>query len=439
MISKNQFIFIGVILFLITIVTLLFLGIIPGLKLQPGGGGPTEKEITLEFWGLFDGPDAYTATIQNFKYIYPHVTVKYRSFNDIKTYEHDLIEALAEGRGPDVFTIKNTDLLKYTNKALPVDPNKLSIYRLRELFPAIVEQDFAPQGFIFALPTSIDTLALIVNRDILNRAGIVFPPGTWEDFKSVIPKLTKKERTKIVEAAASIGGSGKTVTAASDILSLLMLQTGTTMVKNDVSAAVFASELGLNALNFYTQFSDATKDSYTWNDTLPRDVDFFGQEKIAMMFGYSTTLAEAKSKNAFLNAFVSPILQPKSAVKHITYASYFGYVTSKQSKAPDVAWDFILELTTNESNVSSQLFVTKRPPALLTLINQAINDPSNPDMAVFAKQALIARAWPKVDSLNVDQVFSGLIESVITGAKNPGSALEEAQGSVTSILSRRSL
>jgi len=42
--------------------------------------------------------------------------------------------------------------------------------------------DFLYQGQPYASPLSINTLALFYNRDLLNEAGIVLPPVTWEEF-----------------------------------------------------------------------------------------------------------------------------------------------------------------------------------------------------------------------------------------------------------------
>ncbi|MDI6820588.1 MAG: extracellular solute-binding protein [Patescibacteria group bacterium] len=434
--NKNQIIVIASVFGAVLILILIFTGIIPGLKPKPEV--VEQYEATLEFWGVFDTPESYRAGFQNFGTIYPKVTINYRGFSDPENYERNIIEALAEGRGPDIFMIRNTSLLNYLGKTTPIPNQKFNIFQLRRLFPEIVEQDFSNQENIFALPASIDTLALIYNRDLFNQAGIVYPPATWEAFKDLIPKLVKRESaTKIVRAAAAIGGSNKTISRAADLLSLLMLQTGTKMVNENLSGSEIASQQAINALEFYTQFSDAAKESYTWNDTMPKDLDFFSAEKTAMIFNYSKSIPEIQNKNAFLNLAVAPLPQPKAAQKPITFANYWGYVVSRQSRFNNVAWDFILKLTTDEGNAKSYIDSAKKPPALLSLINQAVNDESKPNEAVFAKQTLIAKSWPETEPLTIQKIFSNAISSVITGQKSVKGALEEANNLVSQILSRR--
>ena len=61
-------------------------------------------------------------------------------------------------------------------------------------FPSVVQSDFtiAPTATttgIYALPLSIDTLAMIYNKDMFDSAGIATPPATWDDFEADISKL----------------------------------------------------------------------------------------------------------------------------------------------------------------------------------------------------------------------------------------------------------
>ena len=63
-----------------------------------------------------------------------------------------------------------------------------------------------------------------------------------------------------------------------------------------------------------------------------------------------------------------------------------------------------------------------RPPAQLTLINQNLNDP---DLGIFETQALTARSWPQIDNVLVENAFSSMIESVLSG-RSPSQALREA-------------
>ncbi|MCP6720140.1 MAG: extracellular solute-binding protein [Patescibacteria group bacterium] len=429
--TKPQLIIIGAVGLVVLVLVLVFTGILPGLKNEKG-----KIRANLEFWGVFDTLPDYETAVGNFKKIYPDVTVNYRGFSNVKEYETTLLDSLAAGKGPDIFMIRNRSLPREINKIVSVPPTKLSLIQLRNLFPQVVEADFAPQGAIYALPLSLDTLALIYNQDFFNQAAIIAPPETWEDFESLIPKLIKRDpEENITRAAAAIGGSLKTIDRAGDILSILMLQTGAKMVSDDFGAATFASNEGLNALNFYVKFADPESQAYTWDDSFPGALDAFSEEFVVMIFDYASAIPEIKSKNPFINFAVSPLPQPESADRSVAYPDYWGYAVSRQAgRYQNIAWDFVIALTTKTNNARGYFNKTRKPPALRTLINERLNDP---DLDVFVRQALVARSWPQIDPDGIEQIFSGMIESVVTGGSSVRDAIEQAEESVTRLMQRR--
>ena len=428
--TKPQFIIIGIVVFIALILVLVFTGILPGLKKEKGGGFKAD----LEFWGVFDSLPAYETAIGNFRETYPDVTVNYRGFNNVRDYETTLLDSLAAGKGPDIFMIRNKALPREINKIVSVPPTKLSLLQLRNLFPQVVEADFAPQGTIYALPLSLDTLALIYNQDVFNQAAIIAAPETWEDFENLIPKLVKRDSEEnITRAAAAIGGSIKTIDRAGDILSILMLQTGTKMVSDDFEKATFASSEGLDALNFYVKFADPDSPTYTWDDSFPNALDAFSEEFVAIIFDYASAISEIKAKNPFINFAVSALPQPESAERLVAYPDYWGYTVARQAgRYQNLAWDFIITLTTKTNNARSYFNKTQKPPALRTLINERLDDP---DLNVFVKQSLIARSWPQINPENIEQIFSKMIESVITGSAAKD-VLRQSEEEVTRLMQK---
>ncbi len=123
--------------------------------------------------------------------------------------------------------------------------------------------------------------------------------------------------------------------------------------------------------------------------------------------------------------------QPQTTSRPIAYPHYWGYAVAKQSKNPALAWDFVLSLTTNQSTVKDFISKTGKPPALNSLISEYLTDPN---LNVFARQALIARSWPEIDSAAISQTFSEMIQSVITGAAYPAAALKTAADEVTALM-----
>jgi len=409
---------------------LIFTCTIPGLK---SCKETTQKiEAELEFWSIGDDQRAYEPFLDNFQSLYPGVEVNHRSFASEEAYATTLLQSLAAGQGPDVFMISNRSLPKNIAKLAPLPSTRMNLIQLRELFPQVVEQDFAPEGRIYALPASIDTLALLYNRDLIDQAGISVPE-TWEEFQSVIPRLTELEDgRRIIQAGAAIGTSNRNIEQATDILNLLMLQSGTIMVDDEYGEAKFASSEGVDALRFYAQFSNARNEVYTWNSGMPNALDSFARGNTAMIFEYAGSIPEIRERNSFLNIGIAPAPQPESAKVDVSYPHYWGFAVSRQSRNAALAWELILSITTNPETVSGYLNATNRPPALRSLITgEYANDP---DLHVFARQALTARSWAQADPDEIQDIFSNVIDLVNTNQQTPARALQEAEETVTNLM-----
>lgn len=421
----------GVVGVVLLLLILLFSCIIPGLRSCSTSTQTLSANLTM--WGVGDTPDAYKDILANFSASYPDVKVVYRSFADEATYQRTLLEALAANQGPDIFEVRNNEVAEQYNKIAPLPSTILPFVSVQNLFPRVVEQNFAPQGTVYALPLSIDTLALIYNRRLVDQAAVTVP-ATWEEFKDVIPKLSSVKNNKIDQATIALGGSEKNVHHAADILSLLMLQSGTQMVSSDFRSATFGSTEGTNALSFYTQFANAASPYYTWNASMPSSLDSFGAEHTAMVIDYASALKAIRAKNAFLDIGIAPVPQPKAgADRPIAYAHYWGYTVSRQSKNQEAAWRFIVAMTTDPTNAESYVKRTGEPPALSSLLKSSsyLNDP---ELSVFARQALIARAWPEVNAERITQIFSDMIDAVNANTISPEQALGSAEDAVTQLM-----
>lgn len=424
--SKGRLIFIIVGVAVIAAIILLF--VFGQKETRPGFSG------TLTFWGVFDSPGVMQNIISAYKAQNPGLEIFYRQLNPA-TYESDLLNALASANAPDLFMVHNTWLPKHFNKIAPFSDQQITLSNLKSLFPTVVEQDFAPDGVIFALPLYIDTLAMFYNQDIFDNKGVALPPKNWAEFETLVPKIrTLDNQGRIQKPAAAIGGSNKSINRATDLLNLLMLQAGTGMVTPDFSRADFDSPQGLEALSFYVKFANAANSAYTWSDGLPYSLDSFAAGDTAIMFNYSHQIAFLKDKNPFLNFRVAPMLQPRERTQDINFANYWGLAVSNKSPNRLAAQDFALFLTADPQISQGYLQLTNRPPALRSLINQYL---TNQELGVFARQSLTARSWPQIDNVAIENIFSTMIESILTGKLTPKRALEEAEGKVTELMQRR--
>lgn len=430
--SKPQLIALMVIFGLLLIIVGIATGILPGLKTQEA----PPPQMDLVIWGVGDIETAFSNGLLAYSKANLNIKVSYQKMEE-STYEQDLINAMAAGKGPDIFMVENSWIPKHFDKMAPLPSGQLSLNQLKSLFPDVVEKDFVINGETFALPLYIDTLALFYNQDLFDNYAIAVSPADWLQFKNLIPRLRQIDSNgNITRAGAAIGGSEATIHNAADILSLLMLQAGTDMTTDNYTAASFISALkggqpGLESLEFYTAFANPTDLYYTWNDSLLYSTDSFSQGKTAMVFEYASQMDALKIKNPFLKIRVGAMPQPTGKSEAVNYANYRGLAVSKNTLYPEWVWDLVIYLTTNETQAENYLTVTGKPPALRTLIQKYSDDPN---IGVFAKQALTAQSWLKPDPEKTRLIFSQMIQSVISNRLDTYEAISQAERAVTDLI-----
>lgn len=410
------------------VIVLLIFGFIKAPKASPA---------TLKIWGLDDEGD-FQELLANYKKENKHITIIYEK-KSLADYETELINAFAADRGPDIWLIHNTWLPKHKDKIKELPNEFLSFSDFRNNFVEVVEKDLTDENKIYALPLYVDTLALFYNKDILNSAGIPLPPDTWEELIADLDNLVQRNQWGGIEQAGAALGTAENIDHSTDILALLMLQNGTKMINKDKESATFDESIyaegktyqpGQDALRFYTDFSNPSKRTYTWNRQMSYSLDAFIEGKVVMMFNYSNQIPAIKDRAPYLNFGISPMLQIKARNFDIDYANYWAFTVSKKTRVIQEAWKFILYLSQKE-NAKKYLETVNRPTARRDLVNWQKDDL---ELGVFAKQSLSAQTWCQVDPSAIETIFANAIESVVLGRANVTKAIRAAADQVTLLM-----
>ncbi len=424
--------------------------------------GPTQEarklseRQELNIWSVIDDEDVYHDILATFRKSYPYATINFRRFR-LEEYEDELLNAMAEDEGPDIFMVHNTWVGKYLSKIQPsplsvkvaqqivtgtvkkevtlkvLEQKAVSPTSLRKEFVDVVPQDavrsvdVAPEGSskpdmqerVVALPMSVDTLALYYNKDLLNAAGIATPPETWDQFQAQVRELVKTNDLGEISQAGAGFGTGENVERSPDIISLLMMQNRTVMandsgypqfdkVPQELSKQVDEAP-GAQALRFYTDFSNPGKNVYTWNSEQPNSLDAFIQGTSAFFIGYSYYLPQIRANAPKMNLGITEIPQI-SGNPEVNYANYWLWTVSKKTKSTDLAWHLV-NVMTGEDQAPIYLKEAKRPAARRSLLEAQYEDP---DIGVFASQALTAKSWfIGVDPKAMESAMIDMIDAVV--------------------------
>jgi len=435
-------------LILIIALGVLIILVLVGLYTLGGRKPANVTAVKLEWWGVFDEASSYQSVLAAYKTQHPYVTITYKKFR-MEEYEDALIQAWARGSGPDIYALPNSWLHRFEANGfitpMPVSTRMAYYVRSKPLgireeikveyktvpaitltdisnqYVSVVKDDVYFKGKIHGLPQSMDSLALFYNKDLLNFALITQPPITWEEFIDEVPKLTLLDATgKITQAGAALG-TYTNIPRAFDIISVLMMQNGTTMA-TEAGKVLFhqtsgvgeaAYQPGGEALRFYTDFASPTKQVYSWDATQSDALEAFIAGKVAFFFGYSYQRDIISSRASRLNWSVSTLPQVDS-VKPTHYANYWVQTVAKRSTHANEAWNFI-QFLSHPTVVTSYLQSSGRTSALVALINEDLQN-RDPLINVFAQQALTAKSWYRgKNPLAAEEAFGDMVTAILGG------------------------
>lgn len=421
------------------------------------------KPVVLQYWGVFTDSDDMNVLIKGFNAKHPSIQIQYRKFRP-EEYEQKLVEAFAEDRGPDLFTIHNDWLKNYYNKLSPMPASMkyavftttgsamkqetsitlaehtgLTVKQMRDQFVHVVEADAmanesatSSKKAVFALPFYVDSLAMYYNKDLLAQNGLTAPATDWETVRLQAEKYTKPQDSDLRRQGISqsiVGmGTGANVHSSPDLLAALMMQSGAPVTLDNGQAGFnlrgsSASQgdvlPGVAALQFYLDFSNPDQKSYTWSPESGDALQAFVQGRLAYYFGYSYDLATIRGLNPRLNFDITPLPLPKGVTVPVSVANYWMEGVSRKSLHKDEAWLFILETASGENKDALAKFLknTKRASALNSVIQTQVEDI---DIGVFAKQNLTAKTWYRGrDSGTASTIMIQLIDNTRRGLLSP--------------------
>ncbi|MAZ67196.1 hypothetical protein CL652_00270 [bacterium] len=428
--STFQIIIFGVFVFFIIIAVFVF----AGLSGDDGG-----RDIgVVKMWGSFDQDlmDAYLRRLS--EQDSQAGNIDYEEIPE-ELFQSKLVEALANGNGPDLFILDQSNLLRHWEKVQPF-AYESSMDR-RQFKNAFIDEAemFLSEAGIRALPFSVDPLVLYWNRDMFAEAGFANPPAFWDELFLLAERITERDKANNIKRATIAFGEYDNVNHAKDIVSTLIMQAGGEVVGryDDEVGALYAglSPGGINrevqpaqtALRFYSEFANPVKSVYTWNRSLPNSLDAFAQGKLAMYVGYASEVRTIQAKNAHLNFDVTKLPQIRSGEQKrtLTFGRLYALAVPKAANNPYGGSRMALLLSdTAPSDLFSKSIGTPSPRR--KLLDAKANPTDDPLEVIFRESALLSRAWLDPYSEETDKIFRRMIGDVTSGSLRLSDTIQRA-------------
>lgn len=391
-----------------------------------GGGGVG----TVEVWGtapqgVMDNVlDILRQEDQDFE------AVKYVA-KDARAYEQELLNAMAAGSAPDLFLVTQEQIGAFEDKVVTIPYGAVSQSQFINSYVDEGQLFLTAQGSL-ALPFAIDPLVMYWNRDIFAGAGVAQAPKTWSEFTAsngLPTKINVYDHSQLTRSAVALG-TWQNVDNAKAILSTLFLQAGDPVTARDYQGAL-AVVLGSaaqgqgaaeSALRFYTEFANPSKTTYSWNRSLPGSQDAFVSGKLGIYFGFASEYTRLIERNPNLRFAVAMVPQLQGSSNKITFGRLTGLAIPRGAKNISGA-GVVAQKLTSVAGASALMSQTGLPAAR----RDTVPDTSaNAVAATFVQSALVARGWIDPNSVQSDNVFKTMVESVVSGRQEPAAAIADA-------------
>jgi ABC-type glycerol-3-phosphate transport system substrate-binding protein len=409
---------------LIAVVSLILLASYQGV----GGQVSNPYGSKVVIWGTFEQA-AFTEVIQaigredrNFQSV-SYVQKDSRSFAD------ELVNAIAEGRGPDLVLLDHENLVSLRPKLQPISYDIFSTRTLRDNYVDGFEV-FARSNGLYAVPLFVDPLVMYWNRDLFATGGLALPPATWESLVSTAEQLTLRDARRDILQSTVAFGEYENVQDAKGTLLALLLQSGSDLVREgatryevgiDTSSGDTSRRPLFSTLQFFVEFSNVSSPLYSWNRTFDSDLSAFLGEKLTLYFAYGSESARIRQQNPNLNFDVVGVPQGAGATVKRTYGRFYGLAVVAASQNQSGAYQAALKLAADAptATLSERLGLAPAHRSSLTIT------PEDPVRQTIFSQALIARGWLDPDPQASDETFRQMIEDVVSGRSSVGSAVAD--------------
>jgi multiple sugar transport system substrate-binding protein len=379
-----------------------------------------------------------TVPQSQFKDVLQTISETDKAFNVVEYYQvpedsfdTELVNAIAEGRSPDVVVLRSDHLVTHRAKIFPIP---YETYSQRDFQDTFVDgaEIFALEEGVYGFPFAVDPMILYWNRDIFSSGGLAQPPKSWEAIVSeVVPSLTVRDTNRNVQQSAVSFGEYRNVAHGKEILMLLALQSGSTMVtqadkKYDVrlnTPIIQGSRAPLEAaVQFYTDFSNVNSPLYSWNRSLPMDTNAFISGDLAVYFGFGSEVDDIEKKNPNLNFDIAPVPQGSGATALRTYGDFYSFAIPRATKNAKGSYAAIRVLTSQENGklLASTLGMAS---ARRDVLSQGDDDLYR---KIILQSALISRAWLDPDPLKSDAIFMQMVEDIVSNRARIGESVNDA-------------
>lgn len=352
------------------------------------------------------------------------------------TFDADLAEAIATGRGPDLLIISHEDVYPMRSKLTQLPSSVISERSIRDSYlPYTFNAFLTSEGGGYGIPFVADPVVLFYNRPAWNSLRVAQVPQTWEQIMGLAASVNMQDTPTARKFIAL--GTYENITHARDILSLLFLQAGSSITQagtngmratlTDATTSAFGATGVERAVSFYAEFANPTKTVYSWNRSERADRDAFAAGDLIFYLGLASEQKLLARTNPNLDFDMAAAPTPEQASERIGYARAYAFAIPRVSANPQGAQATAQMLGTPEAT-GAFARALGMAPAHRSMLTVRADDLFEP---VFYPEALVARTWVMPAAAAADRAFAAMITNMASGRETATTAIGAASQSLT--------
>lgn len=386
----------------------------------------------VEIWGTLP-EDAFYATLKPLLETQPSYAAISYTEKDPSTFDSEVLNALAEDRGPDLLLLPHEALVSYRSKIQPIPFENFPARDFKNLYIDGAEI-WAMSDGVYGYPLAIDPLVMYWNRDILSSKNVLNAPKTWEAIvNDIVPTFVERDFNRNITLSPVAFGEYRNVTNAAEIISMLTIQGGSSLVSEGSEGRYI---MGLNqtpdksrapleaAATFYTNFASPSNPLYSWNRARPIDRDAFLSEDLILYFGKGSEARGIAAQNPNLNFDIAEVPQGAAATVRRTYGTFYGLSLLKSSDNKSGAY-LAMQLIGGADFSKAMADYLDMAPVYRSSLSAGSADTYG---RIIYTTAVVARGWLSPAPTKVDAILAEMVEDILANRRRPGDAAGDAVG-----------
>ncbi len=282
---------------------------------------------------------------------------------------------------------------------------------------------------VYGLPHDGNTIALMYNKDMLDKTGLKAPT----DYDSLVEvgqrmKSTSQGKTPYTSPFFDTADQGRKNWSAF-VYFFWLWRCGGEILTDDLSAAAFNSQAGIDALTMLTDLvgekqicaGDGYKESEFYN----------GNVGMIEMGNWSVPQLKSESRAADFDVTLLPRL--KDNVPQYSGLGLFAMGVTAKTDYPQEAYDFIESYCTNDSLQLQYAKQNNQLPCTTSALNDSYY---NEDIwNVYKEQYALSKSRPGVSNWDqIEAAVADAVNSAVKGTQTPKGALDAAAAKVNGYL-----